>query len=381
MIIDETHCGFNNTFKTNCSCQYCLTELRFANNLTMDTFSDTDYESDDTLSRINKSKEPILDEQEYSVFGGIRFKDIEEFAEKQEKSRWRENEISFVDDYEDFRKLPKNTQELFKRTLSFLAVSDGLINKNLITRFLNEVTDPSARRFYLFQACMEDVHARTYGLMLAAIVPDRAERQKLMEPHKHSLAIRAKINWIEKWIEGDYPFCQRIVAFAIAEGIFFQPSFVPFHWAKKNGLMPGLSKGNEFIARDEGMHCYHGLLINKNLITKCSEETIHEMMEEAVRIEQNYAREEMLRNGGIIEINVDALCRYVEYSADRWLSAIACAEKSECSKIYGCENPFPWMEKISIPTYSEFFERSDSNYKDRFGNDPSTSKFAIDCDF
>lgn len=326
------------------------------------------------------ANEPILQTSEYSVFYGIKYPDIEAYAELQEKARWRENEISFVDDYEDFRKLAPNVQNLFKRTLSFLSVSDGLINKNILTRFLLEINDVSVRRFYLFQACMEDVHARTYGIMLATVVPDLEERKQLMEPHKNSPTIKAKIDWIEKWIDGDFPFCQRIVAFAIAEGVFFQPSFIPFHWAKKNGIMPGLTTGNEFIARDEGMHCYHSLLINNHLENKCSETTIHEMMREAVQIEKNYACSEMLRDGGIIELNTQALCNYVEYSADRWLTSIACKEKPSCEKLFFKENPLIWMEKISIPTYSEFFERQDVNYRDRFGT-KNTAVFSDNSDF
>jgi hypothetical protein len=107
---------------------------------------------------------------------------------------------------------------------------------------------------------------------------------------------------------------------------------------------------------------------------------IHEMMKEAVEIEKNYACSEMLRDGGIIELNTQALCNYVEYSADRWLSSIACKEKPSCDKLFFKENPLIWMEKISIPTYSEFFERQDVNYRDRFGT-KNTAVFSDNSDF
>jgi hypothetical protein len=47
-------------------------------------------------------------------------------------------------------------------------------------------------------------------------------------------------------------FAERLVAFAVVEGIFFSGSFCSIFWLKKRGLMPGLAFSNELISRDEG---------------------------------------------------------------------------------------------------------------------------------
>ena len=49
------------------------------------------------------------------------------------------------------------------------------------------------------------------------------------------------------------PFAERLVAFAIVEGIFLVEVFAHF-LVKKGGLMPGLTFSNELISRDEGLH-------------------------------------------------------------------------------------------------------------------------------
>ena len=54
-----------------------------------------------------------------------------------------------------------------------------------------------------------------------------------------------------KWITESSRFAERLVAFAVVEGIFFSGSFCAIFWLKKRGLMPGLTFSNELISRDE----------------------------------------------------------------------------------------------------------------------------------
>ena len=312
---------------------------------------------------------------EYLTFTGIINNELEALAETQEASKWRENEISLVEDYSDFLKLKPNERKMFANTLSFLAIADGLINKNLLTRFINEVNDPSARRFYLFQMVMEDVHARTYGLMLQAVVPDGEERQKLLEPHKNSKAINAKIKWIEKWIDGDYPFYQRLLAFAIAESILFSPSFVPFYWAKKRGILHGLSLANDFIAKDEGLHCVFALTLNKYLKERCTDDVIHQMMREAVEVEYIYIDETLPE--GIEELSNQMLKDYIKFIADAWLPQFINNNGKPCSVLFKKENSIYWIDRINVRPVSEFFERRDGNYTN-ISNNHMKVEFEVD---
>ena len=82
-------------------------------------------------------------------------------------------------------------------------------------------------------------------------------------------------------------FAERLVAFAAVEGIFFSGSFCSIFWLKKSGLMPGLSFANEFISRDEGLHCDFACLLYSQLDSSLLEER-SEDYQHAVEIEKEF---------------------------------------------------------------------------------------------
>ena len=57
--------------------------------------------------------------------------------------------------------------------------------------------------------------------------------------------------------------------------------------------MPGLTLSNEFISRDEGLHCDFACLMFKHLVHKPSEQTVKEIIADAVKIEQEFLTESL----------------------------------------------------------------------------------------
>ena len=95
--------------------------------------------------------------------------------------------------------------------------------------------------------------------------------------------------WALKWINDERSnFATRLIAFACVEGIFFSGSFCAIFWLKKRGLMPGLTSSNELISRDEGLHTDFAVLLYSMLMEKLPEETIHDIIKEAVEIEKEF---------------------------------------------------------------------------------------------
>jgi ribonucleoside-diphosphate reductase beta chain len=336
-------------------------------------------------------EEPLLTRPEYSVFDTIRIPELEELAEKQEASKWRENEIKLSNDLRAWKTLSDPERLFIEHVLAFSVVSDGLVNVNLLNRFLNEVGDPSARRFYLFQAFMEDVHARTYGLMLRTVIVDPERRKQLLNPQKHIDSIRMKIEWIEKWITSDASFGQRLVAFAIIEGIFFSALFCAFYWVKHRGIgLSGLVQANEFISRDEGMHCEFAISMLKYVILKPREDTIQQMVREAVAIEEKFVKDALPEGGpGLSGINSGLMIEYVKYVADRLLTCIPYSGSGHqpsglryCRKVFHTKLPIPWMEAISIQVVSNFFENEATTYvaAESTAQVPEDNDFSADPD-
>ena len=184
-----------------------------------------------------------------------------------------------------------------------------------------------------------------------------------------------------KWIGGESRFAERLIAFAVVEGIFFSGSFCAIFWLKKRGLMPGLTFSNELISRDEGMHCDFACLLYSMLENKLSEETIHEIVGDAVAHEKEFICEALPVS--LIGMNATMMSEYIEFVADRLLCALG------VSKIYNTANPFDWMELISLQGKTNFFEKRVGEYQKAGvmaslaseGENAASNTFDLDADF
>jgi ribonucleoside-diphosphate reductase beta chain len=220
---------------------------------------------------------------------------------------------------------------------------------------VNEVQYPEAMFYYGFQIMMENIHSETYSLLIDTYIKDHDERDKLFNAIKHIPSIMKKAEWAIKWIESPN-FTERLVAFAAVEGIFFSGSFCSIYWLKKRGLMPGLAFSNELISRDEGMHCkFATLLYNRHITNKLSQDRIKEIICEAVEIEKEFVSESLPVS--LIGMNANLMKDYIEFVADFWLVELG------CSKVYNTQNPFDFMDMLSLQGKTNFFEKRVGEYK------------------
>ena len=119
--------------------------------------------------------------------------------------------------------------------------------------------------------------------------------------------------------------------------------------------MPGLCFANELIARDEGLHRDFAVNIHTNLlINRASTVVIHDIIADAVDIEMQYV-EEALPIRALPGMNADMMQQYVKFVADHLLTSL------RQPKLYSVENPFPWMDLISLQGKTNFFEKRDRN--------------------
>ena len=231
--------------------------------------------------------EPILDPKNnrLTVYP-IKYTDIWRAYKKQIAAFWTTEEIDFSKDYDDFIKLNENEQYFIKMILSFFAASDTIVNINLGERFIQEVQIREAIIAYDFQKMMENIHNETYSLQIDNIIRNNEEKEKALNAIKNYPCIKRKADWAYKWIESRDSYAQRLIAFAIVEGVFFSGSFCAIFWLKKKNIMPGLCDSNEFIARDEGMHTSFACLLYSMFNERIDEDIVHSMFKEAYEIEQ-----------------------------------------------------------------------------------------------
>lgn len=304
----------------------------------------------------------------------IEHNDIWEMYKKTEASFWTAEEIDLHQDLVDWEtKLSDDEKYFIKHILAFFAASDGIVNENLAENFINEVQYTEAKFYYGFQIMMENIHSETYSLLIDTYVKDADERDKLFNAIDNFEAIKQKADWALKWIESP-SFAERLIAFAAVEGIFFSGAFCSIYWMKKRGLMPGLTFSNELISRDEGSHCEFAVhLHNEHLINKVPKDRIKQIITEALDIERIFITESLPVD--LIGMNNRLMIQYIEFVADRLLRELG------CDNVYNVDNPFDFMDMISLEGKTNFFEKRVAEYrKAGVGEAVSESANAFDFD-
>ncbi len=322
-------------------------------------------------------KEPILKENKNRfVLFPIQHDDIWQMYKKQEASIWTAEEIDLHQDISDWEhKLSDSEKYFIKHILAFFAASDGIVNENLAENMISDVQYTEAKFFYGFQIMMENIHSETYSLLIDTYINDPKEKDYLFNAIDTIPMVQKKAEWALRWIENG-SFAERLIAFAAVEGIFFSGSFCSIFWMKKRGLMPGLTFSNELISRDEGLHCdFACLLYNNHIENKLTDETIVEVISSAVNLEKEFVTDALPVK--LIGMNAEMMCQYIEFVADRLLFDLG------VTPIYNVENPFPWMEMISLQGKTNFFEKRVGDYQKAnvMGGDETKRVFSLEADF
>ncbi|XP_048234981.1 ribonucleoside-diphosphate reductase small chain A isoform X5 [Ricinus communis] len=265
---------------------------------------------DEERAREDEEEEPILKEQNqrFCMFP-IRYKSLWEMYKKAEASFWTAEEVDLSQDVQQWETLSVSEKHFISHVLAFFAASDGIVLENLAARFLNDIQVPER-----CTACFWRRTSRTQGRRI-----------------------------------------ERLVAFACVEGIFFSGSFCAIFWLKKRGLMPGLTFSNELISRDEGLHCDFACLLYSLLQKQLQWQKVQQIVHEAVEIETEFVCDAL--PCALIGMNSTLMSQYIKFVADRLLVALGYQRK------YNVENPFDWMEFISLQGKANFFERRVGDYQ------------------
>lgn len=321
----------------------------------------------------------ILEENEerFSLFP-IKKKKVWKKCVKIRNSHWTAQEVDLSGDLNDWKnKLTNNERFFIGRVLGFFNVGDGLVNENLALHFQTQVQLPEARYFYAQQNAQEAIHAEMYGLQIETYISNPVERAQLFNAIQTIPCVAKKANWALRWInDKKATFGQRLVAFAVVEGIFFSGSFCAIYWLKKRNLMrDGLCKANEFIARDEALHCEFACLLFSMLLPeeRPSQEVVYAIFAEAVAIEKEFVSDAL--QVSLIGMNAQAMCEYIECVANYWLARLGFPEKM----FPAARNPFPWMELLNLEGKNNFFEGRTTEYANAARGGPKT--FSTNEDF
>jgi ribonucleoside-diphosphate reductase beta chain len=115
-------------------------------------------------------------------------------------------------------------------------------------------------------------------------------------------------------------------------------------------------------------------LYNAHIVNKLTTETIEKIITDAVEIEKEFVTDAIPVN--LIGMNAPLMCQYIEFVADRLLASLG------NNKVYNVENPFPWMDMISLQGKTNFFEKRVGDYqKAGVMAEKDQQVFTLDADF
>lgn len=305
--------------------------------------------------------EPITDpkNEKFSLYP-IKYHELWNQYKKQLAAFWKAEEIDFSQDYKDWINLTSEKQYVIKMILAFFANTDGIVNLNISSKLMNEITINEAKIAYTFQMMMENIHSEVYSIMLDNLIRDENEKKFLFDSIKTIPAIEKISTWALKWIDNDVSLAYRIIAFACVEGIFFSGAFATIFWLKKyegsgKQFMPGLVKSNEFIARDEGMHMLFACELYKLIQNKPSEIEVIKIISDSVDIAKNFNNDSIKCK--LVGLNSDLMNQYVEYVADRLIVSLGYKKK------YKSTNPFSFMDTIGMLQKTNLHESRPTEYQ------------------
>jgi len=292
-------------------------------------------------------------------------------------NNWTPEEVPMQDDIETWKKkdgLTTQEKRLIMRNLGFFSTAESLTANNIVLAIYKHITNPECRQYLLRQAYEEAVHTDTFIYTCDSLGLDPDE---VYDMYNTIPSIKEKDDFVVEMtktifdpnfktdsVENVQKFVNDLVGYyVIMEGVFFYAGFAMMLNFRRQNRMIGVSQLFEYILRDESVHLAFGSDLintvveeNPSIWTPEFREKITQSIKKSVVLEIAYAKDCLPE--GIMGLNSDLVGSYMEYIADRRLERIG------LSKVYGTENPFPWMsETMDLKKEKNFFETRVTEYK------------------
>lgn len=292
-------------------------------------------------------------------------------------NNWTPEEVSMQKDVEQWKSdsvLSATERRLILWNLGFFSTAESLTANNLVLTVYKHVTNPECRQYLLRQSFEEAIHTDTFIYCCDSLGLDPEYIYNMYEnipsiKEKDDFVVELTKSMLDpefntKGSENIQKFLHDLVGYyVIMEGIFFYAGFAMMLALKRQGKMVGIGEQFEYIMRDESIHLAFGCDLintikaeNPEIWTPAFQEKIVELIKKAVILEKNYAHDACPQ--GMLGINAQQFCDYVEYIADRRL------ERIDLPKVYGRANPFPWMsQSVDLSKEKNFFETRVTEYQ------------------
>jgi ribonucleotide reductase beta subunit family protein with ferritin-like domain len=164
--------------------------------------------------------------------------------------------------------------------------------------------------------------------------------------------VKAKADWMNKYMYADIPKSMRYLAFSACEGIFFSVLFSIIFWFRSKGILQNFIFSNEQISKDEGLHRDYGAHLFRKQIEQNPfpgwEKQADQILEEALEIELQFLKE--LVPEPIDDLSYESLADYARLVSDNLRVQLGLGQK------YKVKTVLTWMNDISLSQKTNFYE-------------------------
>jgi ribonucleoside-diphosphate reductase beta chain len=282
---------------------------------------------------------------------------------------WKAQEINMQDDIKQWDQLSPKEQDVFLRINTQLASLDSLQTPTM-SQVMDYVTDSSCKAIFAVISQQEAVHNESYSYVLSSLVPLSEQNDRFNQAKEDPMVMKRNEVILEAYENfRTKPTPQTLFELCVnsinLEGIYFYAGFAFFYNLARQQKMLKTSTMISYIQRDEMQHAYFismflRLLMEENsdLNTKENIQFIYESIDQAVKLEKEWAHYILKDLEGIDLVEFEG---YIEYLANKRLRQIG------LNNLYDDrENPMPWIHVFSDEmindTKSDFFEQKSRTY-------------------
>lgn len=296
----------------------------------------------------------------------VKYSAFEKLTEKQMSFFWRPEEVELSKDSKDFKGLTDHEKHIFTSNLKRQILLDSVQGRAPSMAFLPICSLPELETWIQTWTFFETIHSRSYTHIIRNVYSDPSRVFDEMLEIQEIVDCAGDISkYYDKLITAnnqialfkhdkkhmydhkrDLWMCLNAVN--ALEGVRFYVSFACSWNFAELKKMEGNAKIIKFIARDENVHLASTQQLLKILpkedpdFAKIAEETKQECIDlfQAVVDQEKSWAQYLFKDGSMIGLNEKLLCDYVEWIANKRMTAIGLP-----SQFKGGSNPLPWTQK------------------------------------
>ena len=300
-------------------------------------------------------------------YDAVRYPAFEKLTEKQMSFFWRPEEVELSRDSKDFKGLTDHEKHIFTSNLKRQILLDSVQGRAPTLAFSPICSLPELETWIQAWAFFETIHSRSYTHIIrnvyhdpSRVFEDLISTREIVDCARdiskyyddlimlnNSVADRGYIDETAKY-EHKKALWMCLNAVNALEGVRFYVSFACSWNFAELKKMEGNAKIIKFIARDENVHLASTQQLLKILpkedpdFAKLAEETRQECIDlfQAVVDQEKEWANYLFKDGSMIGLNEKLLCDYVEWIANKRMTAIGLP-----SPFRGGSNPLPWTQK------------------------------------